>query len=112
MNLITPMTRALRIVVIALAFTLSACSPKTSELNPVVGSSTVTYKGLSFTKTSDEPGFLKMRDQELLKAVKDKKLTVVEAQAFLRSEKKRIGFPDPNHTPGFDAQLRKAGLLK
>jgi len=37
---------------------------------------------------------------------------VPEAQAFLRSEKKRIGFPDPNHTPGFDAQLRKAGLLK
>jgi hypothetical protein len=53
MNLITPMTRALRIVVIALAFTLSACSPKTSELNPVVGTSTVTYKGLSFTKTKD-----------------------------------------------------------
>jgi len=106
------MTRALRIMVIALAVTLSACSPNPSELNPVVGPSTVTYKGLSFTKTSDEPGFLKMRDQELLKAVKDKKLTVAEAQAFLRSEKKRIGFPDPNHTPGFDEQLRKAGLLK
>jgi hypothetical protein len=53
-----------------------------------------------------------MRDGELLKAVKEKKLTVPEAQAFLRSEKRRIGFPDPNHTPGFDAELRKAGLLK
>jgi hypothetical protein len=100
------------ILMIALASSLNACSPKTNEIKPIVGANTVTYKGLSFTKTSDEPGFLKMRDGELLKAVKEKKLTVPEAQAFLRSEKRRIGFPDPNHTPGFDAELRKAGLLK
>ena len=106
------MKRALQIVVIALAVTLSACSPTPTELKPIVGATTITYKGLTFTKPSDRLSFLKIRDQEVFKAVKDKKLTVPEAQSLLRSEKRRLGLPDPNRTPGFDAMLRKAGLLK
>jgi hypothetical protein len=108
------MTRIPRYAVIALALTLTACSPSTPELKPVASPTTVTYKGLSFSKPTDLAGFIKLRDQELLKAVKDKKLTVAEAKAFLISEKKRLGpitGSDPNNTPGFDKKLREAGLL-
>jgi len=106
------MKQAIRFVVIAFAISLSACSPTPTELKPIVGANTITYKGLTFTKPSDRLSFLKIRDQEVFKAVKDRKLSAPEAQSLLRSEKRRLGLPDPNRTPGFDAMLRKAGLLK
>jgi len=109
------MTRVPRYAVIALALTLTACSPSTPELKPVASPTTVTYKGLSFTQPKDLPSFVKMRDEELLKAVKDKKLSVSDAKAFLITQKKRLGpstGQDPNSTPAFDAKLREAGLLK
>jgi len=109
------MTKAHRYAVIALALTLTACSPSTPELKPLARPTTVTYKGLSFTQPNDIPSFVKMRDGELLKAVKDKKLSVSDAKAFLIIQKKRLGpitGSDPNKTPGFDKKLREAGLLK
>ena len=53
---------------------------------------------------------MKIRDGELLNAVRNKQITPNQARAFLKKQKTRLGLPNPNQTRGFDKILKKEGL--
>ena len=59
-------------------------------------------------KNADE---LKAIRTDLVVLIKQKKITVDEARAFFRDQKKRLGLPNPDKTKGFDRLLKNEKLM-
>jgi hypothetical protein len=74
--------------------------PKTTELKP----------GVPFnTQPADSEQLLKQRS-ELIKLIKEKKISVDEAKNYFMIQKERLDLPNPDSTKGFDAMLKQAGV--
>jgi len=94
-----------------LTIPLTACAPKTSwpsspNLEPVK----VQVGALKISQPENAAEFTKIRDGELLNAVRNKQITPNQARTFLKKQKTRLGLPNPNQTRSFDKILKKEGL--
>lgn len=96
---------------LALLACLTACSPQ-PELPPSQSSQPIKVQvgSIQISQPQDAASFTKMRDTELVTAVRNKQITPEQARTFLKAQKLRLGLPNPNQTRGLDKILKDQGL--
>jgi len=99
------MTAAKRLLASSILLTvltfITGCSPQASnEIKP----------GVALQHQPKNAAELMTARSELIKLIKAGKITVGEARQFLRTQKKRLGLPNPGMTRGFDQLLQNEGL--
>jgi len=96
---------------LVLLVNLAACAPKTGgPSSPNLEPIKVQVGAVEISQPENAAEFMKIRDGELLNAVRNKQITPNQARTFLKKQKTRLGLPNPNQTRGFDKILKKEGL--
>jgi len=102
---------------LALLACLAACSPKpelppSQSIKPSQSSQPIKVQvgSIQISQPQDAASFAKLRDTELVTAVRNKQMTPDQARTFLKAQKRRLGLPNPDFTRGFDQILRQQGL--
>jgi len=90
---------------------LNACSPKQPSAPSQSSQPTKIQVGsIQISKPTDYNSFIKIRNTELVTAVRNKQITPDQARTFLKAQKHRLGLPNPNQTRGLDKILKEQGL--
>ena len=105
------MKRASFALGLALLACLSACSPKQPSAPSQSGQPNKIQVGsIQISQPTDYNSFIKIRNTELVNAVRNKQITPDQARTFLKAQKHRLGMPNPDQTRGLDQILRQQGL--
>ena len=90
---------------------LSACQPPAGQAPTQQGAGAEVKPGVFLSSQPTNIAELtKLRDTELIPLVIKGKITAAEARAFMRTQKKRLGLPNPDKTNALDQILKEKGL--
>ena len=105
------MNRTSIALALALLACLTACSPKQPSTPSQSGQPTKIQLGsIQISQPTDYNSFIKIRNTELVNAVRNKQITPNQARTFLKAQKLRLGMENPNQTRGLDKILKDQGL--